>query len=202
MRVVLIEDEHDLSDLKVIILKEDAMYFRRKAPGEKISEWRYNRDTNPLDHLVKLGNDSIIGLYDDNNEFCGYSRIIFEETKKDCFETSLKVELDFVYLLPSKRGSGHGSYLIEEMAEVVNKKIETISSAFPLKRKMTLNLHSMPVSPGGLSFSKKYMEEQRKKVCRSKFKYIDIASVNFNLDMSSARFKPRKQESRGLSYGT
>lgn len=200
MHITTYINEKNFDDIKSQIIHEDAMFFRKRAPGERMSDWRYNRDSNPLDYLSADKNQVLCVLTGDNDKFCGYARLSFDETNKTCFDVSLRASLDFVYVAPSQRGSGVSKHLMDAIISTVSDKITKISDIFPIKRKLSLTLYSLPVSPGGLAFSKKFMESEKLDLSKRKFKFVDIQNVDFHLDMSEAKFNSGKPV-MGAAYG-
>lgn len=200
MHITTYINKNDFDDIKSQIIHEDAIFFRKRAPGEKMNDWRYNRDSNPLDYLSADKNQVLFILTAENNKFCGYARLSFEESSKTCFDVSLRASLDFVYVAPSQRGAGISKHLMDSIISKVSDKITKISEIFPIKRKLSLTLYSLPVSPGGLAFSKKFMESQKLELSKRKFKFIDVQNVDFHLDMSEAKFNSSKP-AMGAAYG-
>lgn len=199
MRIENKNNSSDLSTLRNAIIKEDEVFFGMRAPGEKLSSWRFNRDTNPIDYLSVGKNQKLVVLKNED-DFIGYARITLGVHALSCFEVELKSELDFVYILPSKRGMGSSSFLIDGLIKQTDEYIQKMSDAFPLRRKLNVILSSMPVSPGGLAFTNEYMSSVRQALKGKKYDYIDLGGVDFDLDLSSARF-PNSNKTGQIRYG-
>jgi hypothetical protein len=199
MRIENKNSSSDLSALRNAIIKEDEVFFGMRAPGERLSNWKFNRDTNPIDYLSVDQNQKLVVLKNED-DFIGYARITLCEQSLNCFDVLLKSELDFVYILPSKRGMGSSRLLIDGLINQTDAHIQKMSDTFPLRRKLNMILSSMPVSPGGLAFTNDYMNSVRQALKGKKYAYIDVGSVEFDLDLSSARF-PNPNKTGYMSYG-
>lgn len=198
MNIEFYDSKSDFSALRAAISREDRVFFKMKAPGENAGDWRFNRDTNPLDYL-SVGKNQRFVVLRDGDAFCGYARVSLHEQSKSCFDVRLTSELDYVYILPSKRGSGASKFLIDGLVQATDQHLSSISKIFPMKRTVSVTLSSMPVSPGGLSFTKQYMEKVKAAIRAVRYPYLEIRGIDFDLDMSSARFSNRSK-TEAVSY--
>ncbi|MDU8351270.1 hypothetical protein RYA05_05075 [Pseudomonas syringae pv. actinidiae] len=205
MKKTIVSEEFDFSDIREVIRLEDEKYFAIKAEGESKSDWKFNRDSNPMDYLSLKPNERVI-LVSNGERFGGYAKISFDRQNKSVFDVSVRVTFDYTYILPSMRGQGLSKPLNEGMCQAINEYVKSISDSFPMKRSLSLTVGSIPVSPGGLMMTYRLKEMVQENIPKQKYAYIDIKSVEFDIDTRQARFaaeqvRKRMVPSQELGYG-
>lgn len=206
MKKTIASADFDFSEIREIIRIEDDKYFAIKAEGESKSDWKFNRDSNPMDYLSMKPNERVI-LVSHGDQFGGYAKISFDRQNKSVFDVGVRVTFDYTYVIPSMRGKGLSKPLNEGMCQAINEYIKSISDSFPMKRNLSLTVGSIPVSPGGLMMTYRLKEMVQEQIPKHKHAYIDIKSVEFDIDTRQARFAAEQVRKRmipkqELGYGS